>query len=279
MRDGIDDCLLFYKPQGTKCEEYLHLSESDFALAIMNDDETAQRLYCSWHVDCAWCKNLCKIKSKEKKTEVYKIIQSLMQGTDKETFKLISATAVIKLVDDHKTTDFGQYFKENYMKTNHSMHKGKVTRELSDLRKRHKTSLSLCKDLDIKEDNIWKIPSSNGSDIYTIAMHMKSIDTAVKFNMCKHILLVCQLKAESVSKQCEGQQGELLIWENNDERKKEVLLDHLSKNINNDEPNTLNTKVELKRKNALCQLDDMKKIVENLQFIEEFKGLNRLLNP
>ncbi|XP_067136762.1 uncharacterized protein [Centruroides vittatus] len=154
------------------------------------------------------------------------------------------------------------------------MHKGKVTSKFSDLRKRHKTSLSLCKDLVIKEDNTWKIPSSNGSDIYTVAMvkencecqivcnecksciHMymcTCIDSTVKFNMCKHIHLVCQLRAESVSKQCDGQQGELLIWEKNNERKKEVLLDHLSKNKHNDELNTLNNnrKVELKRKNVL----------------------------
>ncbi|XP_023235219.1 uncharacterized protein LOC111634623 [Centruroides sculpturatus] len=198
--------------------------------------------------------------------------------------------AVIKLVDDSDTTDFGQYLKENYMKTAkywaycyrlhcglntdmhvenmhkcikhiyfqgkrlkhldkaiHAlmtflrdkmydkiivMHKGKVTSKLSDLRKRHKISLSLCKDLLIKEDNTWKIPSSNGSDICTVAMikencecqivcnkcksciHMYTcicIDSAIKFNMCKHIHLVCQLRAESVSKHCEGQQGELLI--------------------------------------------------------------------
>ncbi|XP_067138909.1 uncharacterized protein [Centruroides vittatus] len=454
MRDGNDDCVLFYKPEGKKCEEYCNLVESDFALAIMNDGqalmldkygsgavcidgthglnafdfelisliiidnmqegfpcafmfsnrtdeeilqiffskikervgslspnifmsdmadsffnawvnvmgEPTQRLYCPWHVDCAWRKNLCRIKSKEKQTEVYNIIQSLMQERDEETFKLISEAAVIKLVDDPDTTDFGQYFTEIYMKTakywaycyrlhcdlNTNMHienmhkcikhlylqgkkkrldkaihalmtflrdkmydriivmrKEKVTSKLSELRKRHRTSLSLCKDLVTKEDNVWKIPSPNGSDINTVSMvkencecqmicnecksciHMYTctcIDSAIKFNMCKHIHLVCQLKAESVSKESERQQEELLTWINNDERNKEVvLLDHLSSNIDirNDESNMLNNnrKLASKKKNILCHLDQIKKLVEKLQSIEEFEALERLLLP
>ena len=37
----------------------------------------SKRLFCSWHVDCAWCKNLCKIKKKkEKQVETYKILEN-----------------------------------------------------------------------------------------------------------------------------------------------------------------------------------------------------------
>ena len=75
----------------------------------------AHRLLCAWHIDCAWRRNLTRIKGdRELKAIIYKTVRSLMEVTCEDAFvskltEFLSATE-----EDNKTADFGQYFRKDY---------------------------------------------------------------------------------------------------------------------------------------------------------------------
>lgn len=73
-----------------------------------------RRLFCSWHVDRAWRKNLSKIRSKETQTEIYKVLRTLLEETDENSFYALFAEAKSVLYNDASTKDFGNYFIDNY---------------------------------------------------------------------------------------------------------------------------------------------------------------------
>ncbi|XP_024085645.1 uncharacterized protein LOC112128091 [Cimex lectularius] len=68
------------------------------------------RLYCCWHVDRAWRKNLVKIKNQEKRVEVYKGLRTLLEEIDEKAFGLMLDSFSLKLNLDPETKDFGVYF-------------------------------------------------------------------------------------------------------------------------------------------------------------------------
>ncbi|KAJ8910233.1 hypothetical protein NQ315_015925 [Exocentrus adspersus] len=93
------------------------------------------------------------------------------------------------------------------------LHKGKVSTKISELRNRHIASLSLDLNRVIKTDTGWLVPSSSSNEIYTIEEVKEScpcklvceecqaclhrftctcLDSCIKWNMCKHIHLVCK---------------------------------------------------------------------------------------
>lgn len=92
-----------------------------------------------------------------------------------------------------------------------SFHKGKLTRKISAIRQRHKTSLSLDSKNVVQIGNKWNVMSSGNNEIYEVAKvkdscncNLKCVqcqiciheyictcpDSAIKFHMCKHIHLI-----------------------------------------------------------------------------------------
>ncbi|XP_050299822.1 uncharacterized protein LOC126738496 isoform X2 [Anthonomus grandis grandis] len=72
------------------------------------------RLYCTWHVDRAWRKNLSKINSKEKRDIIYKQLRTLMQETDEKAFDAMLASFLELLLTDPETQEFYEYFLKYY---------------------------------------------------------------------------------------------------------------------------------------------------------------------
>ena len=73
------------------------------------------RLFCSWHVDRAWRKNLSKIKGgKEKQIAVYKIIRTFLEERDQTAFEKMFEEALKSFKNDPDTVDFGEYFSKEY---------------------------------------------------------------------------------------------------------------------------------------------------------------------
>ncbi|XP_068085459.1 uncharacterized protein [Anabrus simplex] len=72
------------------------------------------RLFCSWHVDRAWRKNLSKVKGREKQVEVYKELRVLLEERDEAAFSRMLYQEINKLKSDPDTRDFGIYFEANY---------------------------------------------------------------------------------------------------------------------------------------------------------------------
>lgn len=73
-----------------------------------------QQLFCSWHIDRAWQQNLSKICSKEKRSEVYKVLKCLQQSTGVDVFAEFLQNTISQLLLDAETHDFGIYFQNNY---------------------------------------------------------------------------------------------------------------------------------------------------------------------
>ncbi|XP_050514453.1 uncharacterized protein LOC126889821 [Diabrotica virgifera virgifera] len=94
-----------------------------------------------------------------------------------------------------------------------TLNKGKISSKLRELRKRHKTSLNLDMDTIVMSEMGWEIPSSSTNDIYLVQKNKPScdcqlvcdlcqsclhsysctcLDNSIRWNMCKHIHLVCQ---------------------------------------------------------------------------------------
>ncbi|KAJ8956144.1 hypothetical protein NQ314_006770, partial [Rhamnusium bicolor] len=174
-------------------------------LAIM--DRPAKRLYCSWHVDHAWRKNLSKVKTKDKQIEVYHLLRTLLEEKDIPTFEIIFNQALKVLMEDSCTQDFGCYFRDNYLKNTHSwaycfrlhaglntnmhlermhktikyiylkgrnvkrlvmLHKGKITSKVQTLRQRHIASLKLDPDKIIEDQNGWQVSSTTNTEMYSV---------------------------------------------------------------------------------------------------------------
>ena len=75
------------------------------------------RLYCTWHVDRAWRKNLCKIDSKDKQVTVYKQLRTLLHERDPSAFLIMVNNFVTSLLSDETTIEFGNYFRDHYSKS------------------------------------------------------------------------------------------------------------------------------------------------------------------
>lgn len=72
------------------------------------------QLYCAWHIDRAWQKNLSKIRDTEKRTCVYKTLKFLQNSASVVEFEKCLLNSVNIFIEDPDTYDFGNYFQNNY---------------------------------------------------------------------------------------------------------------------------------------------------------------------
>jgi len=90
------------------------------AKVLMSDDTTTSinacsnimsnpqhHLLCNWHVDRSWRKNLNKIKSLTKHSEVYKACRTLMEILDIDQFQNSLECFLAMCEDDVETKEFG----------------------------------------------------------------------------------------------------------------------------------------------------------------------------
>ncbi|KAF6214980.1 hypothetical protein GE061_009728 [Apolygus lucorum] len=131
----------FYKPQGACMPEEPDLHENDMVLIIATDAQIEMLLncmhapiearvlmsdmsevyangwsnvmpppkrilWCAWHVDHAWRKNLNKISDISKRSEIYKVIKTLMVETDEVAFLQMFTNAVQAMENDPVTKNF-----------------------------------------------------------------------------------------------------------------------------------------------------------------------------
>ncbi|GFR23149.1 MULE domain-containing protein [Trichonephila clavata] len=64
------------------------------------------RLFCTWHVDRAWRKNLQKIQYREMHLEVYKILRTLMEKKDVDAFNIKFNKVLKKFLENDTTREF-----------------------------------------------------------------------------------------------------------------------------------------------------------------------------
>ncbi|XP_068082106.1 uncharacterized protein [Anabrus simplex] len=93
---------------------------SDMAEAFYNSwcevmGPPKKRLFCAWHVDRAWRKNLTKIKTSEKQVEMYKLVRTIMQERDPDTFSILLNEGLKIMNNDPDTAEFGNYFQNSYV--------------------------------------------------------------------------------------------------------------------------------------------------------------------
>jgi len=90
------------------------MAESFHNAWVVEMKHPRHRLYCTWHVDRAWRKNLCKIKSKPKQLEMYKVLRTLLQEHDTDAFGKMFEKAVNRMSSDNETKEFINYCIGNY---------------------------------------------------------------------------------------------------------------------------------------------------------------------
>ncbi|CAH0560556.1 unnamed protein product [Brassicogethes aeneus] len=76
------------------------------------------KLYCSWHIDRAWQKNLNKIPNLETRNSVYKTLKTLQQTMylEENMFYENLNSFITSLQEDPDTANFGHYFISTYFK-------------------------------------------------------------------------------------------------------------------------------------------------------------------
>ena len=75
------------------------------------------RLYCTWHVDQTWHKNLCNIDSKDNQITAYKQLRTLLHERDPSAFMIMVNNFVTSLLSDKTTIQFRSYFRDHYLKS------------------------------------------------------------------------------------------------------------------------------------------------------------------
>ncbi|XP_072401025.1 uncharacterized protein [Diabrotica undecimpunctata] len=311
------------------------------------------RLYCSWHVDRAWRKNLQKVLNKEKKILIYQMLRMLLQERDIATFNILIQKFLVFCQGSPEFVEFAYYFQQHYVnKAEHwaycfrlfsglntnmhierihrtikhiylngkyvkrldkaisailkfvrdkiferliIVHKGKVCTKLSELRQRHKTSEML----DIsKVDAIdvgWIVPSASSNEIYVVKElqsectcklecsecgvcihHYTCVDCSIKWNMCKHIHLVCKFRQQNPTNICK--------------EVKEVLSDKMIIDVNevdqSEETTNLVMALSTKKKESQVVFEEQKKLAQTIQelifntkTLEEIEAIKTIVAP
>ncbi|XP_046685810.1 uncharacterized protein LOC124371503 [Homalodisca vitripennis] len=181
------------------------------------------------------------------------------------------------------------------------LEKGKLTSKLKDVRSRHKTSLEMDANLIVNYGNsCWEVASSLGQ-VYTVRLvnpdcncrieckhcsaciHRYSctcIDACIKWNMCKHIHLLCRkLKSvESTATQNTEKSGDEVCnlqididMSNTSGAEKAAILEDIG-NTNTDNSSALEGK-------KMQLLDSFKLIVNQMESIEEVKTWEHAIKP
>lgn len=311
------------------------------------------RLFCSWHVDRAWRKNLSKVNGREKQAEVYKLLRTLLEERDETAFSRMLEQVIVVLKNDTDTRAFGLYFENMYkpsasnwaychrlhagLNTNmhlermhgvlkhiymggkkpkrlditiHTimtfvrdklydrlihLHKGKVTSKLSIIRKRHQRSLSLSEEGIICEEEIWSVPSFDRNEIYKVsstdmdncncglqctecktcihAYICSCVDSAIKFNMCKHIHLIRRIKLSQTSREeNEPSESSLIIQEQPNVEEQVIIL----RQLKNSETISKFTSIEEKKTKLLQRFQE---ILNKVDSEEDIEIVSRLIKP
>lgn len=69
------------------------------------------RLFCAWHVDHAWRQNLHRIQGgRTKQAQVYRLLRTVLEETDEDTFERIILIAIDNLLTDADSQEFGNSF-------------------------------------------------------------------------------------------------------------------------------------------------------------------------
>jgi len=90
------------------------MAESFYNAWVVEMEPPKHRLYCTWHVDRAWRKNLNKIKNKTKQVEIYKVLRTLLVEQDAEAFSRMFDNAINRMAKDDETINFSNYFTSYY---------------------------------------------------------------------------------------------------------------------------------------------------------------------
>nr|CAI5847557.1 unnamed protein product [Callosobruchus analis] len=182
-----------------------------------------------------------------------------------------------------------------------SMNKGKITSKITELRKRHKNSQNMNITSVTQSEMGWHVPSSSTGEIYLIqelkincncklscslceaCLHAYScscLDNSIRWNMCKHIHLVCQYK-KSVGENCmnltrnEDEENDLVIDETKNEsyKQQQELIHVISKK--KDKHEDLQAEKEKLKRNLTQQIEK----ITNFEQLEAFKKILRSLEP
>uniref|UniRef100_A0A6P7GNR7 Uncharacterized protein LOC114344641 n=1 Tax=Diabrotica virgifera virgifera TaxID=50390 RepID=A0A6P7GNR7_DIAVI len=168
-----------------------------------------------------------------------------------------------------------------------SGHKGKICSKIKEIRKRHKASEYLANHVIIKTENGWKIPSKNTKELYyvekagiicnncqlkctecQICIHFYKctcLDSAIKYNMCKHIHAVAGLMySENIADN--GPQEET---EANEVSERSLILREIS-------GNKLKSKMDEEKQAELIRL---KKHFEQIKTPEEWEIYKKIIAP
>ncbi|KAL1488526.1 hypothetical protein ABEB36_014991 [Hypothenemus hampei] len=89
------------------------LADASYNAWIAEMGTPERRLFCTWHTDRSWRKNLTKIKTKEKQVEIYRTLRTLLEERDADAFEIM-ITSFCEISDD-EVKDFILYFKNNYL--------------------------------------------------------------------------------------------------------------------------------------------------------------------
>lgn len=92
------------------------LTEASYSAWVEVMEAVPYRLFCSWHIDDAWRKNIKeKIKNRQKQFYAYKVVRTLMEERDFTTFNKILPQAIIQMQNDPDLEAFASYFSSYYV--------------------------------------------------------------------------------------------------------------------------------------------------------------------
>lgn len=190
--------------------------------SVMGDSE--KRLSCTLHVKRSWHKRISsdkmehKSKLKDTSDKIY-AIHGVNTNMHLEGFYSVIKHLHVKWEAeksiDKSINSIMRFINQKLFDRLLVLEKGKITYKLRNLRQRHKTSLTISlENVILSSDDSWSVLSSSSSEMYNvqrddtncscslICQHCKAcihnfkctcIDSSIRWNMCKHIHLVCRM--------------------------------------------------------------------------------------
>ncbi|XP_072390135.1 uncharacterized protein [Diabrotica undecimpunctata] len=293
------------------CENFMSdLADSFYNAWIQVMTLPEHRLYCTWHLDRAWRNNLYKITTKEKQVLVYKQLRIILQETDVPTFSIMLKEFQCQLENDPDLHPFLHYFKSYYankselwaycyrMHTglNTNMHIERMHRTLKYLYLNGKTVKRLDKailaimkfvrdklfDSLIVLHKVYTVEENEinckceifctecGSCIHRY--RCSCIDSAIKWNMCKHIHLLCRYRGLHFENQenlqvLESNSGNQPPTDISKNKVEECILTEISKKEENSTATFNNKKESIKVK--FLELLDSATSIQQLEVFEK----------
>ncbi|GFR02874.1 MULE domain-containing protein [Trichonephila clavata] len=185
------------------------------------------------------------------------------------------------------------------------MNKGKLASNLKDLRQRHKTSLSLSSAMIIENESGYIVPSSSSHETYLVQESNANcscklictdcnntciynypytcLDASVRWNMCKHIHLVCRHKFSIVQAERsninnpDSLQGDLLIDEEDETRTREI--DVIITEVSKKNEKYLNVLTLSEKKEQLKKIPEILDSVSNEEELKNLENSIKSIQP